>query len=702
MLLSTKTWAAHQVQRPISNGLINQTYLWATETTIGGQVFTHKGVDFQAATGTDVYAAADGVVVDLNESIANNDHTTSPFGNFVLIRHNASQRDWDQKIPPNGGVSFTYSMYLHLSHNSVVPNINDQVSAGSLIAKSGNTGNSTGPHLHFQIVLNPLSNAKLTTLDSGIRSRNPELWLRPLASTGAMVGKITNPSGSPITNLVVCGVQKQTQNYISSRTYSFDWANSDGIFRENFGTTDIRIQPGVYNLRAYNLTQGCSGSPIQTLGYHTFSADTVTYVGLYPAWLPIIRPTPSWDAQTFIRDNATGSTNVSFTSFFSTSTAIDQQQRTINAQGTAVVDNEPAVARSGIVVPNLDSSVLVVTRLSGQPAGYSGIIASHVKDDTIGSPGWEQAGSAIYAPLVKKGWYNRWSEIHVTNTGMRPTTINVTYYSESGIPYSGGSYALRPNASLRIKPEGNLSDGIYSAVLTNADNQPMAAVVLEGENLGLTKWPAAYNASSSGGTVLYGPLIKKNYLGNTTGITLQNIGTSQASFQARYYDMNGNQWGPAVTGSIPAKAPYVLYNPIQIPDGFLGSVRITSTSQHLVGQMSEGNGNGGLRLMSNLVPQPTPGQGTKVFLPLWYDNYTVGGSWMSGVNIRNAGTGINHITATWFNQDGNPEVTRSATLTNANDTHNFYDDPELNNFVGSVMIQSLDNQPIVAVSNVRN
>lgn len=75
---------------------------------------------------------------------------------------------------------------------------------------------------------------------------------------------------------------------------------------------------------------------------------------------------------------------------------------------------------------------------------------------------------------------------------------------------------------------------------------------------------------------------------------------------------------------------------------------------------------------------------------------------MSGVNIRNAGTGINHITATWFNKDGNPEVTRSATLTNANDTHNFYDDPELNNFVGSVMIQSLDNQPIVAVSNVRN
>ena len=52
--------------------------------------------------------------------------------------------------------------------------------------------------------------------------------------------------------------------------------------------------------------------------------------------------------------------------------------------------------------------------------------------------------------------------------------------------------------------------------------------------------------------------------------------------------MNGNQQGQTVVDTISSNSPYVLYNPAQIPDGFLGSIRITSTNgKPLVGQMSE-------------------------------------------------------------------------------------------------------------------
>ena len=86
--------------------------------------------------------------------------------------------------------------------------------------------------------------------------------------------------------------------------------------------------------------------------------------------------------------------------------------------------------------------------------------------------------------------------------------------------------------------------------------------------------------------------------------------------------------------------------------------------------------------MSNLALGGT----ATIHLPLWYDNYTAtGGNWVSRVNVQNADSGINNITATWFDQAGNPALTQTATQSSTHDTHNFYD-TALNNFVGSVVI----------------
>lgn len=198
---------AYPLGRPITSGNIYQSYLW----TVSG---THRGVDFSYSTGTNVYASADGKVVDLLED--NDDDVYVPgngWGNFVVIQHDDKYYD-----PVSGSSSYVYTIYAHLKKLSVVPTIGSSVSKGTLVAKSGNTGNTTGPHLHFQVVLNPQSDLKLrptNTLDSENRSGNPELWLEPLSGKGVLIGKVTNSSGNPISNLVICGIQKSTSGYMT-------------------------------------------------------------------------------------------------------------------------------------------------------------------------------------------------------------------------------------------------------------------------------------------------------------------------------------------------------------------------------------------------------------------------------------------------------------------------------------------------------
>jgi murein DD-endopeptidase MepM/ murein hydrolase activator NlpD len=91
---------------------------------------THSGQDFAVASGTKVLAAHGGTVVKAGGNGAGDGPA---YGNAVVIKHG------------NG----TYSQYAHLSRIDV--NVGQVVKTGQRIALSGNTGNSSGPHLHFEI-----------------------------------------------------------------------------------------------------------------------------------------------------------------------------------------------------------------------------------------------------------------------------------------------------------------------------------------------------------------------------------------------------------------------------------------------------------------------------------------------------------------------------------------------------------------------
>jgi murein DD-endopeptidase MepM/ murein hydrolase activator NlpD len=86
----------------------------------------HEGVDFSAPVGTDIYATGDGVVVEVGG-------TKRGYGNSVMIDH---------------GFGYT-TFYAHCS--KVIVKKGQQIKRGQIIAKVGNTGKSTAPHLHYEV-----------------------------------------------------------------------------------------------------------------------------------------------------------------------------------------------------------------------------------------------------------------------------------------------------------------------------------------------------------------------------------------------------------------------------------------------------------------------------------------------------------------------------------------------------------------------
>jgi murein DD-endopeptidase MepM/ murein hydrolase activator NlpD len=92
---------------------------------VTGNIRLHQGIDLAAPAGTEVHAVADGVVTETgNDPI---------YGNYIIIKHN---NNWA-------------SLYGHLQKIGTV--LRSSVRSGTIIGWVGSTGQSTGPHLHFEL-----------------------------------------------------------------------------------------------------------------------------------------------------------------------------------------------------------------------------------------------------------------------------------------------------------------------------------------------------------------------------------------------------------------------------------------------------------------------------------------------------------------------------------------------------------------------
>jgi murein DD-endopeptidase MepM/ murein hydrolase activator NlpD len=112
----------------------------------------HDGVDLAGPIGTPIFAAMDGIVKEAG-------YTNSGYGAWILLQHSDG----------------TVTRYGHI--NSWTVSVGQRVFAGDQIATIGNRGNSTGPHLHFSVLL------------GGSNATDPVPWLAARGiSVGAYVG----------------------------------------------------------------------------------------------------------------------------------------------------------------------------------------------------------------------------------------------------------------------------------------------------------------------------------------------------------------------------------------------------------------------------------------------------------------------------------------------------------------------------------
>lgn len=118
----------------------------------------HRALDFRAAVGTPVFGVAG--VVDWVQTWDGKTRTgNQSYGNLVRIRCAAKYKG-----------KTVYCLYAHLM--AVYVKVGEQIRDGQMIGLTGNTGNSTGPHLHFEVRLNGQRVNPLNWLDADFTVAN--------------------------------------------------------------------------------------------------------------------------------------------------------------------------------------------------------------------------------------------------------------------------------------------------------------------------------------------------------------------------------------------------------------------------------------------------------------------------------------------------------------------------------------------------
>jgi hypothetical protein len=158
-------------QRPIQpphNDSVDVTYRYAS--TAGGTRDPHHGVEIGKDFGTPVQAAADGIVLFAGaDDVAMFSPWKVFYGNMIVIQH-------DDDL---------FTLYAHLS--AIAVRQGQAVTAGEKIGEVGQSGAATGSHLHFEV--------RAEDMYDYFATLNPELWLAPRTSCGALMISVADADG---------------------------------------------------------------------------------------------------------------------------------------------------------------------------------------------------------------------------------------------------------------------------------------------------------------------------------------------------------------------------------------------------------------------------------------------------------------------------------------------------------------------------
>ncbi len=214
--------------RPIAADNVN----WPlAEYRYGGVFFApnvvHTGVDIDADEGTPILAAGPGTVVSADWGLFTEvpGNITDPYGQAVVIRHDFGYKDQE-----------LYTIYAHMS--KIIAVVGQHVETGDVLGLVGDTGATTGPHLHFEVRLGG---------NTFYKTSNPELWMAPPQGWGVLVGRLTDEDGKLLYQFPV--EVRPMPSEVPLRkvlTYAEGPANSDEYYQENLVLSDLPA--GLYKI----------------------------------------------------------------------------------------------------------------------------------------------------------------------------------------------------------------------------------------------------------------------------------------------------------------------------------------------------------------------------------------------------------------------------------------------------------------------
>ncbi len=213
--------------RPIGSGVASVDRSWVNPryrygSTYFGEEPTHTGVDLLSETGDPVTAAAAGEVVWVGYGLYRGvEDETDPYGLAIAIKHDFGYEG--QRL---------YTVYAHLSETLVWDG--QIVSKGEIIGRVGNTGHTTGSHLHFEVRIGE---------NRYFNTRNPELWVVPLQGTGVFVGRFMNGYKRPLKEQMIQLVNLDTEERWQGWTYAWDSVKPDDHYSENLVIGDLPAGP---------------------------------------------------------------------------------------------------------------------------------------------------------------------------------------------------------------------------------------------------------------------------------------------------------------------------------------------------------------------------------------------------------------------------------------------------------------------------
>jgi murein DD-endopeptidase MepM/ murein hydrolase activator NlpD len=214
--------------RPIAADNVN----WPlAEYRYGGVFFApdivHTGVDIDAEMGTPILAAGAGIVVSADWGLYTEapGNQSDPYGQAVVVKHDFGYND-----------QALYTVYAHMSR--IIAVVGQHVESGDVLGLVGDTGATTGPHLHFEVRLG--KNTFYNTF-------NPELWTAPPQGWGVLVGRLMDDKKKLLNQLKVEVRPMPYELPVRTvRTYGTGAVNSDPYYQENLVLSDLPA--GVYKI----------------------------------------------------------------------------------------------------------------------------------------------------------------------------------------------------------------------------------------------------------------------------------------------------------------------------------------------------------------------------------------------------------------------------------------------------------------------